>query len=92
MDCLDLDHDPDETERVDQIHTGTADLGKLANEVTVGIDEWRCPDLQGPVSWFRWPRAAYIRGWFPSRSTAVGRLSAPRPVAALAKWGTETPR
>jgi ribulose-bisphosphate carboxylase large chain len=30
---------------VDQIHTGTADLGKLANEDTVGINEWLSSDL-----------------------------------------------
>ncbi|MBX0302786.1 type III ribulose-bisphosphate carboxylase [Haloarcula salinisoli] len=32
---------------VDQIHTGTADLGKLANEDTVGINEWLYADLHG---------------------------------------------
>ncbi|WP_142860015.1 type III ribulose-bisphosphate carboxylase [Salinigranum halophilum] len=32
---------------VDQIHTGTADLGKLANEDTVGINEWLSSDLHG---------------------------------------------
>jgi len=32
---------------VDQIHTGTADLGKLANEDTVGINEWLRSDLHG---------------------------------------------
>jgi len=32
---------------VDQIHTGTADLGKLANEDTVGINEWLSADLYG---------------------------------------------
>jgi ribulose-bisphosphate carboxylase large chain len=32
---------------VDQIHTGTADLGKLANEDTVGINEWLYSDLHG---------------------------------------------
>ncbi|ACV48871.1 MULTISPECIES: type III ribulose-bisphosphate carboxylase [Halomicrobium] len=32
---------------VDQIHTGTADLGKLANEDTVGINEWLTSDLYG---------------------------------------------
>jgi len=32
---------------VDQIHTGTADLGKLANEDTVGINEWLYSDLYG---------------------------------------------
>ena len=32
---------------VDQIHTGTADLGKLANEDTVGINEWLTGDLYG---------------------------------------------
>ncbi|MHB9286350.1 type III ribulose-bisphosphate carboxylase [Halobacteriales archaeon Cl-PHB] len=32
---------------VDQIHTGTAGLGKLANEDTVGINEWLGSDLHG---------------------------------------------
>ncbi|WP_318567155.1 type III ribulose-bisphosphate carboxylase [Salinigranum marinum] len=32
---------------VDQIHTGTADLGKLENEDTVGINEWLSSDLHG---------------------------------------------
>jgi len=32
---------------VDQIHTGTADLGKLANEDTVGINEWLSSELYG---------------------------------------------
>ena len=32
---------------VDQIHTGTANLGKLANEDTVGINEWLYADLYG---------------------------------------------
>lgn len=32
---------------VDHIHTGTADLGKLANEDTVGINEWLYSDLYG---------------------------------------------
>jgi len=31
----------------DQLHTGTADLGKLANEDTVGINEWLYGDLYG---------------------------------------------
>ncbi|WP_076430189.1 type III ribulose-bisphosphate carboxylase [Haladaptatus litoreus] len=31
----------------DQLHTGTADLGKLANEDTVGINEWLYSDLHG---------------------------------------------
>jgi ribulose-bisphosphate carboxylase large chain len=32
---------------VDQIHTGTADLGKLANEDTVGINDWLYSELYG---------------------------------------------
>jgi ribulose-bisphosphate carboxylase large chain len=32
---------------VDHIHTGTADLGKLENEDTVGINEWLYADLHG---------------------------------------------
>ena len=32
---------------VDHIHTGTADLGKLANEDTVGINDWLSADLHG---------------------------------------------
>jgi ribulose-bisphosphate carboxylase large chain len=32
---------------VDHIHTGTADLGKLENEDTVGINEWLASDLAG---------------------------------------------
>lgn len=32
---------------VDHIHTGTADLGKLENEDTVGINEWLSSDLYG---------------------------------------------
>jgi ribulose-bisphosphate carboxylase large chain len=32
---------------VDHIHTGTADLGKLANEDTVGINEWLYSELYG---------------------------------------------
>ncbi|GAA0662707.1 type III ribulose-bisphosphate carboxylase [Natronoarchaeum mannanilyticum] len=32
---------------VDQIHTGTADLGKLENEDTVGINEWLYGDCHG---------------------------------------------
>ena len=32
---------------VDQIHTGTADLGKPENEDTVGINEWLYSDLHG---------------------------------------------
>jgi ribulose-bisphosphate carboxylase large chain len=32
---------------VDHIHTGTAGLGKLANEDTVGINEWLYSDLYG---------------------------------------------
>ncbi len=32
---------------VDQIHTGTANLGKLDNEDTVGINEWLRKDLHG---------------------------------------------
>jgi ribulose-bisphosphate carboxylase large chain len=32
---------------VDHIHTGTADLGKLENEDTVGINEWLASDLHG---------------------------------------------
>ncbi|SHK79223.1 type III ribulose-bisphosphate carboxylase [Haladaptatus paucihalophilus] len=32
---------------VDQLHTGTADLGKLENEDTVGINEWLYSDLYG---------------------------------------------
>jgi ribulose-bisphosphate carboxylase large chain len=32
---------------VDQIHTGTADLGKLENEDTDGINEWLYADLDG---------------------------------------------
>jgi ribulose-bisphosphate carboxylase large chain len=32
---------------VDQIHTGTADLGKLANEDTVGINDWLYSALYG---------------------------------------------
>jgi ribulose-bisphosphate carboxylase large chain len=32
---------------VDHIHTGTAGLGKLANEDTVGINEWLRRDLHG---------------------------------------------
>ncbi|MFB6234371.1 MAG: type III ribulose-bisphosphate carboxylase [Halopenitus sp.] len=32
---------------VDQIHTGTAGLGKMANEDTVGINEWLGSDLYG---------------------------------------------
>ncbi|WP_458206901.1 type III ribulose-bisphosphate carboxylase [Haladaptatus sp. NG-SE-30] len=32
---------------VDQLHTGTADLGKLANEDTRGINEWLYADLHG---------------------------------------------
>ncbi|WP_254544223.1 type III ribulose-bisphosphate carboxylase [Halomarina pelagica] len=31
----------------DQLHTGTADLGKLENEDTVGINEWLYGDLYG---------------------------------------------
>ncbi|WP_049971586.1 type III ribulose-bisphosphate carboxylase [Haladaptatus cibarius] len=31
----------------DQLHTGTTDLGKLANEDTVGINEWLYSDLHG---------------------------------------------
>ncbi|MFC7154785.1 type III ribulose-bisphosphate carboxylase [Halomarina halobia] len=31
----------------DQLHTGTADLGKLENEDTVGINEWLYADLYG---------------------------------------------
>ncbi len=32
---------------VDQLHTGTANLGKLENEDTVGINEWMYSDLYG---------------------------------------------
>jgi len=32
---------------VDQIHTGTAGLGKMDNEDTVGINEWLAGDLHG---------------------------------------------
>ncbi|EJN60202.1 type III ribulose-bisphosphate carboxylase [Halogranum rubrum] len=32
---------------VDQLHTGTVGLGKLANEDTVGINEWMRSDLYG---------------------------------------------
>lgn len=32
---------------VDQLHTGTVGLGKLANEDTVGINEWLYSDLYG---------------------------------------------
>jgi ribulose-bisphosphate carboxylase large chain len=32
---------------VDQLHTGTANLGKLENEDTVGINEWLRSDLHG---------------------------------------------
>jgi len=32
---------------VDHIHTGTADLGKLANEDTVGINDWLYSELYG---------------------------------------------
>ena len=32
---------------VDQIHTGTADLGKLENEDTYGINDWLASDLHG---------------------------------------------
>jgi len=32
---------------VDQLHTGTAGLGKLANEDTVGINDWLRGDLHG---------------------------------------------
>jgi ribulose-bisphosphate carboxylase large chain len=32
---------------VDQLHTGTADLGKLENEDTAGINEWLYSDLYG---------------------------------------------
>ncbi|MFB6069719.1 MAG: type III ribulose-bisphosphate carboxylase [Halanaeroarchaeum sp.] len=32
---------------VDHIHTGTANLGKLENEDTVGINEWLARDLHG---------------------------------------------
>ncbi|MFK5603093.1 type III ribulose-bisphosphate carboxylase [Haloferax volcanii] len=32
---------------VDQLHTGTAGLGKLANEDTVGINDWLTGDLYG---------------------------------------------
>ncbi|MFC7128721.1 type III ribulose-bisphosphate carboxylase [Haloferax chudinovii] len=32
---------------VDQLHTGTAGLGKLANEDTVGINDWLAGDLYG---------------------------------------------
>jgi ribulose-bisphosphate carboxylase large chain len=32
---------------VDQLHTGTANLGKLDNEDTVGINEWMYSDLYG---------------------------------------------
>ncbi|WP_227375719.1 type III ribulose-bisphosphate carboxylase [Haladaptatus halobius] len=32
---------------VDQLHTGTADLGKLENEDTEGINEWLYSDLHG---------------------------------------------
>ena len=32
---------------VDHIHTGTANLGKLANEDTVGINDWLSNDLYG---------------------------------------------
>ncbi|MGB9986572.1 type III ribulose-bisphosphate carboxylase [Salarchaeum japonicum] len=32
---------------VDHIHTGTADLGKLENEDTAGINEWLYSDLHG---------------------------------------------
>ena len=32
---------------VDQIHTGTADLGKLENEDSAGINEWLSSDLHG---------------------------------------------
>jgi len=32
---------------VDHIHTGTAGLGKMANEDTVGINEWLASDLHG---------------------------------------------
>ena len=32
---------------VDQLHTGTVGLGKLANEDTVGINEWLESDLHG---------------------------------------------
>ncbi|AKH97706.1 type III ribulose-bisphosphate carboxylase [Halanaeroarchaeum sulfurireducens] len=32
---------------VDHIHTGTANLGKLANEDTVGINDWLADDLYG---------------------------------------------
>ena len=31
----------------DQLHTGTADLGKLENEDTAGINEWLYADLHG---------------------------------------------
>ncbi len=32
---------------MDQLHTGTADLGKLENEDTEGINEWLYSDLYG---------------------------------------------
>ena len=32
---------------VDQLHTGTANLGKLDNEDTVGINKWMRKDLHG---------------------------------------------
>jgi ribulose-bisphosphate carboxylase large chain len=58
---------------VDQIHTGTADLGKLANEDTVGINEWLSAPLHGLTDVLPVASGGLHPGLVPELVDRVGR-------------------
>jgi len=57
---------------VDHIHTGTADLGKLENEDTVGINEWLGSELHGLTDVLPVASGGLHPGLIPALFDAVG--------------------
>jgi ribulose-bisphosphate carboxylase large chain len=57
---------------VDQLHTGTAGLGKLANEDTVGINDWLRSDLYGMTDVLPVASGGLHPGLVPKLLKAVG--------------------
>ena len=57
---------------VDQLHTGTAGLGKLANEDTVGINEWLRSDLYGMTDVLPTASGGLHPGLVPALMDATG--------------------
>jgi ribulose-bisphosphate carboxylase large chain len=57
---------------VDQLHTGTAGLGKLANEDTVGINDWLRSDLYGMTDVLPVASGGLHPGLVPKLLEAVG--------------------